>query len=75
VVNSAGGQPGKAPTISIRGAGTPMYVIDGVISDEYAFSSINPSDIDQISFLKDASSTAVYGSRAGDGIVLVKQKR
>lgn len=75
VVNSAGGQPGKAPTISIRGAGTPMYVIDGVISDEYAFSSINPSDIDQISFLKDASSTAVYGSRAGDGIVLVKTKR
>lgn len=78
IVQSSGGQPGKVPQISIRGAGSPLYVIDGVIidkDDNYSFASLNMEDIESISFLKDASSTAVYGSRAGNGIVLVKTKR
>lgn len=75
VIQSGGGQPGSRPRVSIRGGGTPLYVIDGIIRNESDFSSLNSSDIDKISILKDASATAVYGSRAGDGIVLVQTKR
>ncbi|MCK9343483.1 MAG: TonB-dependent receptor plug domain-containing protein, partial [Massilibacteroides sp.] len=72
IVQSEGGQPGSVPSVSIRGGGTPLYVIDGVIASEYEFSVLNNNDISSISFLKDASATAVYGSKAGDGIILVK---
>ncbi|WP_330444548.1 TonB-dependent receptor [Flavivirga abyssicola] len=75
VVNRQGGAPGDIPRISIRGGETPLFVIDGVIRDEFTFATINPEDIESISFLKDAVSTAVYGTRAGDGIILVKTKR
>ncbi|WP_221929322.1 TonB-dependent receptor [Saccharicrinis carchari] len=75
VIQSGGGAPGSKPRISIRGGEKPLYVIDGVIRDESDFNSLNSSDIDKISILKDASATAVYGSRAGDGIVLVQTKR
>ena len=75
IVHNSGGAPGDVPSISIRGGETPLFVIDGVIQDEYAFSVLNPDDIESITFLKDAASTAIYGSRAGDGIVLVKTKR
>lgn len=75
VIQSGGGEPGSKPRISIRGGAKPLYVIDGVIRDESDFSALNSSDIDRISILKDASATAVYGSRAGDGIVLVQTKR
>lgn len=75
VIQSGGGEPGSKPRISIRGGSKPLYVIDGVIRDESDFSALNSSDIDKISILKDASATAVYGSRAGDGIVLVQTKR
>lgn len=75
VIQSGGGEPGSTPRISIRGGGTPLYVIDGVIRDENDFNALSPSDIDQINILKDASATAVYGARAGDGIVLVQTKR
>lgn len=75
VIQGGGGEPGSKPRLSIRGGSTPLYVIDGVVRNENDFNSINPSDIDKISVLKDASTTAVYGSRAGDGIVLVQTKR
>lgn len=75
IVNSSGGGLGDMPSISIRGAETPLFVIDGVISDSFVFSTLNPEDIESMSFLKDASATAVYGSKAGNGIVLVQTKK
>lgn len=75
IVNTSGGEPGSIPQLSIRGGGEPLYVINGVIRDQFTFANLNPEDIESISFLKDAASTAVYGARAGDGIVLVTTKR
>ena len=75
IVNSSGGALGEMPSISIRGGETPLFVIDGVISDAFVFSTLNPEDIESMSFLKDASATAVYGSKAGNGIVLVQTKK
>ena len=75
VIEAGGGAPGSKPRLSIRGGKTPLYVIDGVIRSENDFNSLNSSDIEKLSILKDASATAVYGSRAGDGIVLVQTKR
>ncbi len=80
-VKSGYGQPGSAPEIRIRGFGSinassaPLYVIDGAIYDESAFSDINPADIESISILKDAASTSLYGSSAGNGVVLVTTKK
>lgn len=79
-VNSSYGEPGSSPTIRIRGftsingSNDPLYVIDGVpfggnISD------LNPQDIESISVLKDAASSALYGSRASNGVVLITTKR
>ncbi len=75
IVENSGGAPGSSPSVSIRGGGAPLYVIDGVITEQQDFNSINSNDIESISFLKDAAATAVYGSRAGNGIVLVTTKR
>ncbi|WP_289038640.1 TonB-dependent receptor [uncultured Zobellia sp.] len=75
IVENSGGAPGSSPAISIRGGGSPLYVIDGVITEQQDFQTINSNDIESISFLKDAAATAVYGSRAGNGIVLVTTKR
>lgn len=74
IVQNQGGEPGSVPKISIRGGGDPIYVIDGVVSDPWNFNMINPVDIESVSVLKDAASLAVYGSRAADGIILVKTK-
>ena len=74
VTQSGGGVDSKAK-ISIRGGGTPLYVIDNVICEERDFQNLNPEDIDQMSILKDASATAVYGARAADGIVMITTKR
>jgi len=76
IVQQEGGEPGgNAPKISIRGGGTPLYVIDGVIRDANDFNILTSSDIESISILKDASATAVYGAQAGNGIVLVTTKQ
>ncbi|MFT3704381.1 MAG: TonB-dependent receptor [Agriterribacter sp.] len=75
IVASSGGGPGKVPTVSIRGGGTPVYVIDGIISTEFDFKTLNVTDIDNISFLKDASATGIYGLVAGNGVVQVTTKR
>ena len=66
---------GASSSIRIRGAfAEPLYVIDGVISNKSSFDALDPSEIDQISFLKDAATASVYGSSAGNGVVLVKTK-
>ena len=72
-------RPGSTPSINFRGRGNlgtsePLYVIDGAIADAAFFQSLNPNSIESISFLKDASSSAIYGSRAAYGVVLVTTK-
>lgn len=75
LVNTSGGGLNNYSSISIRGGGTPLYVIDDVISEERDFRNLNAEDIDQITILKDAASTAVYGARAADGIIMVVTKQ
>jgi TonB-linked SusC/RagA family outer membrane protein len=75
IVQSYGGEPGSTPSISIRGGGTPLYVIDGLTRDEATFNALNKEDIASISFLKDAAASAVYGARSSEGIVLVTTKQ
>jgi TonB-linked SusC/RagA family outer membrane protein len=53
---------------------TPLYVIDGLVTDATAFNRLNPNDIDNISILKDAGTAAIYGSRSAGGVVLVTTK-
>lgn len=73
------GKPGAAPEIKIRGVGTvygnasPLYVVDGVWYDDINF--LNPADIENMSILKDASSEAIYGIRAANGVVLISTKK
>ncbi|MDR2763821.1 MAG: TonB-dependent receptor [Tannerella sp.] len=75
-VSTANGQPGSEPSIYIRGLGsisatnTPLIVLNGMPYDN-SISSINPADIESISVLKDASSAALYGARAANGVVLI----
>ena len=63
LVTTSGGGLNNFSSVSIRGGGTPLYVIDDVISEERDFRNLNAEDIDQITILKDAASTAVYGAR------------
>lgn len=72
------GSPGSVPTIRIRGTGTinsadPLVVIDGVPAG--SLNDVNPNDIASIEILKDASSSAIYGTRAANGVVLVTTKK
>lgn len=68
------GRPGASTSIQIRNMGTPLYVIDGVQSNEGQFNNIDFNDIETISILKDASA-AIYGVRAANGVVVVTTKR
>lgn len=74
------GQPGSSPDIIIRGVGTlntssdPLIVLDGA-QYEGNISDINPSDIASMTVLKDASSTALYGSRAANGVIIITTKK
>ncbi len=78
-VTSASGQPGSSPSIVIRGVGSlnggfgPLFIVDGV-QFEGALSSINQEDIQSMTVLKDAASTALYGSRAAGGVVIITTK-
>ncbi|HJF90393.1 MAG TPA: TonB-dependent receptor [Alistipes onderdonkii] len=67
------GRPGRGTTIGIRGLGTPLYIIDGLHSNEGAFNNLDFNDIESISILKDASA-AIYGLEAGNGVVVVQTK-
>ncbi|MBJ6117293.1 SusC/RagA family TonB-linked outer membrane protein [Pontibacter sp. BT310] len=78
IINTSG-QPGQAATVRIRGLGSvngnrdPLYVVDGVpFSGNIA--SINPSDIESTTVLKDAAATAIYGSRGANGVIVVTTK-
>ena len=88
VVTQGSGQPGSASTIRIRGGSSltasndPMIVVDGLpISDSGIggmadqLASINPSDIESFTVLKDASATAIYGSRASNGVIIITTKK
>ncbi len=67
------GRPGSSATIQIRNMGTPLYVIDGIQSEEGQFNNIDVNDIESITVLKDASA-AIYGLKAANGVVLVTTK-
>jgi TonB-linked SusC/RagA family outer membrane protein len=78
-VISKSGMPGESPMIRIRGVGSitagsePLYVVDGFPTDN--IQTLNPSDIESIDILKDASSTAIYGSRGSNGVIIINTKR
>ena len=77
-VNANSGQPGAGAQVRIRGIGTvnnsdPVYVVDGVICNDINF--LSPADIASTEILKDASATAIYGSRGANGVVLVTTKK
>lgn len=87
-ITSSGGQPDAAPNIRIRGGASlsanssPLIVIDGVPVDNGGVSGvgnplslINPNDIESFSILKDASATAIYGSRASNGVLIITTKK
>ena len=79
-VNNTYGEPGKAPSIRIRGFGTlvsgasdPLFIVDGVPFDGN-IAELNSNDIESMSILKDAASAALYGNRAANGVVLITTK-
>ena len=87
-VTTSSGAPGDGSNIRIRGTGSlnlnsnPLYVVDGIPIDSggvggsrNALNVINPNDIESISILKDASASAIYGSRAANGVVLITTKK
>jgi TonB-linked SusC/RagA family outer membrane protein len=88
VITDAGGAPGAGATIRIRGGSSlnasndPLIIIDGVPIDNNGISGssnilsvVNPNDIETFTVLKDASATAIYGSRASNGVILITTKK
>jgi TonB-linked SusC/RagA family outer membrane protein len=79
-VQTASGQPGATPLVIIRGGtsinspdgATPLYIVDGVIRED--IDGLNSSDIESMQVLKDAASTAIYGARASNGVVIITTK-
>ena len=87
-VQTGGGQPGSGAQIRIRGGASlnasndPLYVIDGLAIDNNnlkgtsnVLAMINPNDIESFTVLKDASATAIYGSRASNGVIIITTKK
>ena len=87
-ITTSGGEPGGGATIRIRGgsslnaANNPLIVIDGLAMDSYGIqgasnplSLVNPNDIESFTVLKDASATAIYGSRASNGVIIITTKK
>ncbi|MEO5999448.1 MAG: TonB-dependent receptor [Chitinophagaceae bacterium] len=78
-VKAVSGEPGSAQQIRIRGVGSisagvsPLYVVDGFPTDN--IQTLNPNDIESMDILKDASATAIYGSRGSNGVVIINTKR
>jgi iron complex outermembrane receptor protein len=88
VITNSGGAPGSGSTIRIRGGSSlnasndPLIIIDGVPIDNNGISGsrnfldfVNPNDIESFTVLKDASSTAIYGSRASNGVIIIETKK
>ena len=79
-ITQGSGAPGMQSDIRIRASGTynnadPLYVIDGIVSDKFAFDGLTADQIENITVLKDGASAAIYGSRAANGVLLVTTKR
>lgn len=83
-VQSTSGEPGGSVQIKVRGAtsinedgnSNPLYVVDGVpMDEEFDLTQLNAQDIESIEVLKDASSSAIYGSRGANGVVIITQKK
>ena len=81
-VNQGNAQPGADAQIIIRGVGTltagrnPLIVVDGFpLTEGSSLNSVNPKDIESIDILKDAASASIYGSRAGNGVIMIKTKK
>lgn len=75
------GRPGGSAYIRIRGQGSvnasnaPLFIVDGIQITQNDYNAINPNDIQEVSILKDAAATAIYGSRASNGVVLITTKK
>ena len=80
-INSNGGSPGAVPTIRIRGGSSllanndPLVVLDGLPMDSRVLATLNPNDVESFTILKDASATAIYGSRASNGVIIITTKK
>lgn len=80
-VTTSSGEPSARSSVRIRGISSiaantaPLYIMDGVAITEGDFSTLNMDDIENISVLKDASSTSIYGSRAANGVIVITTKR
>ncbi len=79
-ITANSGSPGAAPMVMIRGMGTvtdpdPLFVVDGMPMSASAVGALNPGDIESTEILKDASAAAIYGSRAGNGVVIITTKK
>ena len=80
-VFTSSGEPSAVSSMTIRGVTSitaetePLYILDGSEISSNTFVSLNPNDIENITVLKDASSTAIYGSRAANGVVIVTSKK
>jgi TonB-linked SusC/RagA family outer membrane protein len=80
-IQVASGQPGSNPQIFIRGgastspeADAPLFIVDGIVGQMRNISDINADDIESMQVLKDAASTAIYGARAANGVIIIKTK-
>ena len=80
-VLSGSGDPSKTASIRLRGvtsinaSTTPLFILDGAPVSSSVFNSLNPSDIENITVLKDAASTSIYGSRAANGVIVITSKK
>ena len=80
-VLTSSGDPSKSASIRLRGinsissSSTPLFILDGAPISSSMFNTLNPSDIENITVLKDAASTAIYGSRAANGVIVITSKK
>lgn len=80
-VSQTGSEPGTAPSVRIRGIGSliggndPLVVVDGVQGNMDLLNQVSPSEIENVDILKDASATAIYGSRGAPGVIIVTTKK
>lgn len=80
LITSSTGKPGGSSETQIRSAGTwnddtPLYVIDGIVRDQFAFDGLDASEVGSLSVLKDGASAAIYGARAANGVILITTKK
>lgn len=80
-VMTSSGEPGASSSVRIRGVNSissgssPLYIMDGIAITGGDFAALNPNDIENVTVLKDASSTSIYGARAANGVIVITTKR